>query len=292
MFSATIPVLTMPGWSGIVRSPCPLLVALLAIGFSRPLHPVETFGQPAVDPGGIVRWHGDGTATCSLGGNTWPAIDGTCWYPIDISTAEGPLIVRRTRNGTREQTTVHIAPYPYPEQRLTVDREMVHPPEDQLERIQREAERVATLWHRARPPECDLPLAPPLTPLPEARSFGSRRILNDEPRNPHSGVDFSCATGTPVLAVADGTVAIAEEHYFAGKSVYIDHGDELITMYFHLSEISVSEGDSIVAGQTIGAVGATGRVTGAHLHFGIRWHGARIDPRLLLGSSPAITTIE
>jgi murein DD-endopeptidase MepM/ murein hydrolase activator NlpD len=128
-------------------------------------------------------------------------------------------------------------------------------------------------------------------PLPEARSFGSRRILNDEPRSPHSGVDFSGATGTPVFAVADGLVVLADEHYFAGKSIYIDHGDQLVSMYFHLSEISVSEGDAVLSGTSIGAVGATGRVTGTHLHFGLRWHGSRIDPRVLLGPSSKITTI-
>jgi murein DD-endopeptidase MepM/ murein hydrolase activator NlpD len=159
---------------------------------------------------------------------------------------------------------------------------MVTPPEAELERIRREAKIVSTLWHRKGPTRFQLPLAPPLNPLPEARSFGSRRVFNGEPRNPHSGVDYSAAIGTPVLAAAAGKVVVADDHYFGGNSVYLDHGDELITMYFHLAEISVSSGDDVEPGDVIGSAGATGRVTGPHLHFGVRWHGARIDPTLLL----------
>jgi hypothetical protein len=268
-----------------------VMVALLAVGVPRPLQSVEPVDRLTVEPGAVVRWHGTGSRTCSLGGDEWPAIDDTCWYPIDILAVEGPLVLRRTRGGATELTTVRVGAYPYPEQRLTVDREMVHPPEAQLERIRLEGQRVGALWHRPGPPRFTLPLSPPLMPLPEARSFGSRRILNDQPRSPHSGVDFSSATGTPVFAAGDGLVVLADEHYFAGKSIYLDHGDQLVSMYFHLSEILVSEGDVVVSGTAIGAVGATGRATGSHLHFGIRWHGARIDPRVVLGPSSRITTI-
>jgi hypothetical protein len=282
---------TSPGWSAGLRPAFLALFVLLAVAISRPLLSAEPVDPLAVDPGTLVRWPGHGSHSCFIGEDEWPAIDDTCWYPIDILTADGPLVLGRIRDGATEHTTVHVAPYPYPEQRLTVDPEMVHPPDDQLERIRMEAERVAALWHRPGPPRFTLPLTPPLRPLPDGRSFGSRRVLNDEPRSPHSGVDFSCVTGTPVFGVADGIVVLADEHYFAGKSIYVDHGDQLVSMYFHLSEISVAEGDAVTAGDTIGAVGATGRATGAHLHFGIRWHGARIDPRVLLGSPSKITTI-
>jgi murein DD-endopeptidase MepM/ murein hydrolase activator NlpD len=278
--------------AGVFKPTTSVLVALFTAFVPRSLPAAEPVDRPTVDPGGVVRWQGGGSQTCGLGGEEWSAIDDLCWYPIDILADEGPLTLHRTRGGATEQTTVLVGPYPYPEQTRTVDPEMVHPPEAELERIRAEAQRVGSLWHRPGPPKFDLPLAPPLRPLPEARSFGSRRILNDEPRSPHSGVDFSVATGTPVFAVADGLVVLAAEHYFAGKSVYIDHGDQLVSMYFHLSEISVSEGDAVLSGTSIGAVGATGRVTGAHLHFGVRWHGARIDPRLLLGPPSAISTIE
>jgi murein DD-endopeptidase MepM/ murein hydrolase activator NlpD len=91
-----------------------------------------------------------------------------------------------------------------------------------------------------------------------------------------------------VLAAASGTVVLAGDQYYAGNSIFIDHGHELITMYFHLEELQVHSGQAVKRGQPIGTVGATGRATGAHLHFGARWHGARIDPELLLGTTPTL----
>lgn len=291
MSPATAPMSPSRGTSGAVRLLSLVPIALFVLGAARSLSSVETVDLTVVDPGSIVRWRGSGSQSCSLGDEEWTATDDTCWYPIDLLTGEGPLVLSRTINGATERTTVYVSPYPYPVQKLTVDQQMVHPPEDQLERIELEAERVTELWRLSSPSKFTLPLAPPLRHLPKARSFGSRRILNDEPRSPHSGVDFTCAAGTPVFAVADGTVALADEHYFSGKSVYIDHGDELVSMYFHLSEISVSDGDVVTSGETIGTVGATGRATGAHLHFGVRWHGARIDPLVLMGPPSEIATI-
>jgi len=133
-----------------------------------------------------------------------------------------------------------------------------------------------------------LPLAPPLAELPAASRFGSRRVFNGQPRNPHSGADFAAKTGEPVRAVADGVVALAGNEFFAGNAVFLDHGDGLISMSFHLSEILVKEGDKVIRGQLLGKVGATGRVTGPHLHFGLRWHGARVDPLELLTGKPAV----
>ena len=110
-----------------------------------------------------------------------------------------------------------------------------------------------------------------------------RRIINGVSRGSHSGADFGAPSGMPVLAVADGEVALVGEHFFGGRSVFLDHGDGLITMYMHMSEVDVTAGEHVTAGQRIGAVGATGRAQGPHLHFGVRWHGARVDPMSLLG---------
>jgi murein DD-endopeptidase MepM/ murein hydrolase activator NlpD len=122
------------------------------------------------------------------------------------------------------------------------------------------------------------------------RSFGARRFFNDQPRSPHSGIDLRAAAGTPVHAVGAGTVVLAAEHFFGGNSVYIDHGGGLISVSMHLSRMLVKQGERVTPGQVIGEVGATGRVTGPHLHFGVRWHGARVDPGLLLGPVAAIPT--
>lgn len=235
-----------------------------------------------VAPGSVVRWPGDDLENCGMGGSSWHPYHGACWYPIDLLVQESMIRLDRTRRGIPESLSIQIGPYPYPEQRLTVATEMANPPAEQLDRIQRESALVRALWRSGAPPVFTLPLAPTIDPPPDFRSFGSRRVLNGEPKNPHSGVDLSAPTGTPVRAVAAGTVVLTGAHYFSGNSVFIDHGDDLITMYFHLDRIDVEQGETVDRGQTLGTVGATGRATGPHLHFGIRWHGARIDPAILL----------
>jgi murein DD-endopeptidase MepM/ murein hydrolase activator NlpD len=157
--------------------------------------------------------------------------------------------------------------------------------------VRRENEQVAALWSREGQRRFELPLRPPLDPLPQGGRFGSRRVINGQPRSPHGGADYSAAEGTPVLAAADGVVALVGDHFFGGRSVFVDHGDGLITMYFHLSRVDVVQGPQLRQGERVGAVGSSGRATGPHLHFGTRWRGARVDPRLLLadpGELPAI----
>ena len=122
----------------------------------------------------------------------------------------------------------------------------------------------------------------PLDGSPRAAGFGLKRIINDEPRAPHTGADFSAPAGAPVLAVNAGTVVLAEEHFFAGNSLVLDHGEGLFTMYFHLQESVVRPGQRVRAGEMLGRVGSTGRATGPHLHWGARLFGARIDPEELL----------
>ncbi|WP_455242546.1 M23 family metallopeptidase [Petrachloros mirabilis] len=112
--------------------------------------------------------------------------------------------------------------------------------------------------------------------------FGSVRIMNGKPRNPHNGEDIGAPMGTEVLATNDGVVRITVDHIFSGKGVFVDHGLGFYSMYFHLSEILVNDGDLIKAGQVIGKVGATGRATGPHLHWGVRLNGARVNPYSLL----------
>jgi murein DD-endopeptidase MepM/ murein hydrolase activator NlpD len=218
-------------------------------------------------------------------------VAGTCWYPIDLLQPEGAVTLARARFGKVERVTIRVGSYPYPVQELTVDDSMVNLSEKDLARAEAEAKQVAALWDRSGPRRFTLPLHPPLGQMSPGRSFGARRILNGEPRSPHSGVDLRGAAGTPVLAAAAGRVAIAATHFFPGNSIFIDHGSGLISMYFHLETMAVSEGAEVDRGQVIGTVGSTGRSTGPHLHFGVRWHGARIDPNLLLGpveATPAV----
>lgn len=247
-------------------------------------------GPPQVTPGTVVRWPGAGVESCTSGGRSWaPAGDG-CYYAVDL-TASGTLRFERRREGRSESLAVRVGPYPYPEQRLEVEDRMVNLSAEDLARVERENREIAALWQRESLPRFTLPLAGPLATLPAGGRFGARRIFNGQPRSPHGGVDYSVAAGTPVLAAEEGVAALVADHFFSGTSVYLDHGGGLITMYFHLSRVDVATGDRVARGTVLGAVGATGRATGPHLHFGVRWHGARVDPALLLGPIEGIRTI-
>jgi murein DD-endopeptidase MepM/ murein hydrolase activator NlpD len=112
--------------------------------------------------------------------------------------------------------------------------------------------------------------------------FGSVRIMNGKPRNPHNGEDIGAPMGADVAATNDGIVRLTVDHFFSGKGVFVDHGLGFYSMYFHLSEILVKDGDLVTAGQIIGKVGATGRATGPHLHWGVKLNGARVNPYSLL----------
>ena len=121
-------------------------------------------------------------------------------------------------------------------------------------------------------------------PDPANSAFGTRSILNGQPRSPHSGADFRSAAGTPIKAPNAGRVVLAGDRYFTGNTVIIDHGLGLFSLFAHLSEVSVKEGDSVQSGEVVGKVGATGRVTGPHLHWSVRLSGARVDPLSLLAA--------
>lgn len=258
---------------------------------SAPAVPAAPSPSP-VRPGGVVAWVGDGTDLCRAGGRAWEPLGNACYYPIDLLTPAGPVVLERRRRGVEETTRVTVGPYPYAEQRLTItDESKVHLSAHDEARVAREQERVAALWLREMRPRFTLPLFPPLGAPRDGGRFGSRRLINGEPRSPHTGVDYAAPAGAPVYAAAAGVVVVAEDLFFSGNSVFLDHGGGLITMYFHLSRMLVGEGDTVARGVRIGLVGATGRATGPHLHFGVRWHGARVDPDLLLGRPERITTV-
>ena len=119
-------------------------------------------------------------------------------------------------------------------------------------------------------------------PVAGSRSFGLRRVLNGEPHAPHAGLDVAVPSGTPVRAAAAGTVINTGHYFYAGNSVFVDHGQGLITIYLHLSHIDVKAGDTVERGANLGAVGATGLVTGPHLHWGVLLNGDYVDPGLFL----------
>jgi murein DD-endopeptidase MepM/ murein hydrolase activator NlpD len=233
-------------------------------------------------PGTVVRWSAPETAECRADGRTFKPHGETCYFPVDLERT-GEVAIERVRAGTTERAVVAIGDYPYTVQhvKLPTDKHVDLSPED-LARSELERERIEAVWKRDAERRFELPIAAPLQRLIPQSSFGKRRIFNGQPRSPHTGEDYRAVAGTPVLAAAPGTVALAEEHFFGGRSVFLDHGDGLFTMYLHLSEILVEPGQQVRAGERIGLVGATGRASGPHLHFGVRWRGARIDPAVLL----------
>jgi murein DD-endopeptidase MepM/ murein hydrolase activator NlpD len=276
--------------SGPRRRPWAAFAAALALLLAAPS---PGAGPPAAArPGTLVRWPGEGLEWCAVGDTRFEPLDGACYYPVDLLRRAGPLELARGRAGRRETTTVRVGRFDYPVQKLTLPRHMVELSPEDLARVERENREMARLWAREGPRRFGLPLGRPLDPLPEGGRFGHRRVINGSPRSPHGGADYSVAEGTPVLAAADGTVAMVADQFFGGNAVFVDHGDRLVTMYMHMSRVDVREGQTLRRGEQVGAVGSTGRATGPHLHFGARWHGARVDPALLLGDPRAIPAIE
>jgi murein DD-endopeptidase MepM/ murein hydrolase activator NlpD len=239
-----------------------------------------------------VRWPGQGLEWCEASGRRSEPLDGACYYPVDLLRQAGPLELARGRAGRRETTALRVGTFDYPIQELTLPPHMVELSPEDLARVERENREMARLWKLEGPRRFVLPLGAPLDSLPQGGRFGHRRIINGRPRSPHGGSDYSAADGTPVLAAAEGEVALVADQFFGGNAVFVDHGDGLITMYMHMSRVDVAEGQAVRRGDRVGAVGSTGRATGPHLHFGLRWRGARVDPALLLGKPEAILTIE
>ncbi len=175
-----------------------------------------------------------------------------------------------------------VTEHAYLEEHLKVAQSYVSLSEENLARYHRERKIIDAALNNWRDQALDdIALATPVEG-PRSSSFGKRRFFNDEPRSPHSGMDIAVPEGRPIQAPLDGVVTTTGDFYFNGNTVFIDHGQGFISMYCHLSEIGVDDGQTVAAGESIGLVGKTGRVTGAHLHFGTYLNGTAVDPALLL----------
>jgi murein DD-endopeptidase MepM/ murein hydrolase activator NlpD len=215
-----------------------------------------------------------------LDGRTWQVLVG-----IDLDVKPGTYAVEiEAGPQTRTVYSLAVKPRRFPTRALKVDPDLVNPPPQELERIAREAQRLHRLWDA--PASARLWEGPFVRPVPDAAnsSFGTRSIYNGEARSPHGGTDFLSPAGRPIKAPNAGRVVLAGSLYFTGGTVVIDHGLGVLSLFAHLSSVGVREGDIVKTGDPIGEVGATGRVTGPHLHWAVRVGGARVDPLLLLSA--------
>ncbi len=247
-------------WAAPEDSPRPGGITFVDVGAADQPAPAATFGGKPV----LVMQNGD----------RWQAVVG-----IPLDTEPGQLTIRLGEY----PLSVPIGDHAYAEQRLTVkNQSYVTPDQAQLDRIGRERKIIDGALNNFRDVPVDgIDLAAPVDGR-RSSSFGLRRFFNDQPRSPHKGMDIAASSGTPIKAPRDGIVSATGNYFFNGNTVILDHGQGYVTMYCHLSEIAVEEGQVVSTGETLGAVGATGRVTGPHLHFGTYLNGTAVDPAIVL----------
>ena len=258
---------------------------------SRSLQPGElvvlSIALPAAAGSVHARAFGRDVTVYPAGDGAWTALVG-----IDLDVKPGTYPVEVDAGAAAHANyDLHVLPRVFRTRRLSVNEAFVTPPTSEQARIEREAALLAGVWQA--PAAERLWTGPFVRPVPhEANSaFGTRSVFNGKPRNSHGGADFLSPAGTPIHAPNAGRIAVARSLYFSGNTVIVDHGLGLFSMLAHLSAIEVHEGDMVTAGQVLGLVGATGRVTGPHLHWAVRAGGARVDPLSLLAllGPPAAT---
>jgi murein DD-endopeptidase MepM/ murein hydrolase activator NlpD len=253
------------------RSIQPGEVVVLTVGSTRPLHEVRAraLGRsfPCVETADPLTWSG--------------------LVGIDLDAKPGQYVVNVTGLDAEGKAVavdypVTVAPKTFATRTLTVDERYVSPPREALARIQTESERVRAIFEVVSPERYWT--GPFVLPVPGRviSDFGKRSVYNGQPRSPHAGTDFAGATGTPVKAPNAGRVVLAANLYYSGNTIILDHGRGLYSYFGHLSAFSAHEGDTVAAGDVVGKVGATGLVTGPHLHWSVRLAGTRVDPLSLV----------
>jgi murein DD-endopeptidase MepM/ murein hydrolase activator NlpD len=213
-----------------------------------------------------------------VGGGEWSGLAG-----IDLEAKPGRYSLKATVKFVDGQTTeleraFQVLPKTFPTQHIQVEEKYVTLDPKAEKRADEEAKKLKAIWETSTPQKLwqGSFLSPVTTQL--TSGFGRRRIVNNQPRSPHSGVDLKASVGTPIKAANAGQVVLAEDLYFSGNTVVLDHGLGLYTFYAHCSVMAVNPGDVVTRGQVIAKVGATGRVTGPHLHWACRLNEARVNP--------------
>jgi hypothetical protein len=287
----------------VTRSPLALAVvlAVLLVPLSAPLaadRPSVSWHPAKLRPGDVVwvlvQGVGDGASIeGSLGVRSllfFPYAGGqAAVVGIDLETKPGPhtwrlAVLEPGREPRQLSGKLTVSRRDFPVQRLTLPSTMVDLDPETERRAVSEGERLRTLYRTITPERLwHGRWARPVASQDPGSGFGSRRVINGQPRAPHTGLDFAAPRGTPVVAANAGRVALLGDYFFPGRLVALDHGLGVYTLYFHLDTVAVTDGERVDRGQVIGTVGSTGRATGPHLHFGAQVGVARVDPAALLG---------
>lgn len=253
-----------PVLAGLKSSAVPGGVVIVDLGSTSEARPEVTFGDKSV-----LVMPRDGH---------WYAIVG---IPLSVKAGHHDLDV--SQDGISRKHRFQVQAKKYPEQRIKIkDKGKVDLSKKSLDRVYREKKLIdgfKASWSETD--DIDLNFSAPVDG-PLSSRFGLKRFFNDKPRRPHSGLDFAVPEGTPIKAPASGTVVGVGDFFFNGKAVFVDHGQGLISLYGHMSRIDVSEGQAVTQGDVLGAVGKTGRATGAHLHWTILLNRTAVDPELFI----------
>lgn len=259
----TLTILAAPAYALPRHSPVPGGVAVIPLETSGATPPKAHYGEA---PLAVVQENG-----------RWYALLG-----IPLDTAPGRLAINVEQGKSSRSLALEVQPKDYPTQHLTIrnQRQVTPNPEDEL-RIDREKEVTDGLKRRFSDSAPATAFQLPAQGRLSSR-FGLRRFFNGEPRNPHAGLDVAVGTGSPIRAPAAGTVINIGNYFFNGNTVFLDHGQGLVTAYMHLSRVEVKEGERVEQGALLGAAGATGRVTGPHLHWAVFLNGTAVEPEVFL----------
>jgi murein DD-endopeptidase MepM/ murein hydrolase activator NlpD len=262
------------------------VISFLLVSFN--VHSLELPTESTV-PGGVAiisiktdvkpkAWFYDRKVMIVGESNDWKAVVG-----IPLSAKPGTHNLKVMSNDVETNYKFEVLNKEYEAQYITIkDKRKVNPNEQDMTRIIKEKELISKAKaHWSDIEDVPLNFIKP-TEGPYSSPFGLKRFFNKQPRKPHSGLDIAAPKGTPIVAPADGTVINTGEYFFNGNTVFLDHGQGLITMYCHMDSISIEEGTQVKAGEMIGEVGLTGRVTGAHLHWSVMLNNITVDPLLFL----------
>lgn len=265
------------------------LIAVVAATVSNAAAPMVVISPKKIVPGGFMVVTVQGAA-----GPVEGAFRGKTLYfnkarsgfkavaGIDLNTEPGAYPLALAVDGRRLEREVVVAKKKYPVQRLTLPDDMVVLSPENEARTDREQRKMSALWPVDSLRIWSGRFIDPLPGKPVGTPFGVRRVINDIPKNPHSGVDITAEAGEPVKAPNDGVVVLVDDQFYSGISVVLDHGQGIHTMFFHLSKATVKHGQAVRKGDVIALVGSTGRSTGDHLHWGVRFQGAKVDPLELI----------